>query len=220
MLNTLLSNLPQLAIILAGVLYVIGIAIVVYHFFRFGPSTERKDLKSYEVILLSLRRHWFTLVIKILAYALLALIPPFTWLIAGALMIGLPAELWTAFFIIYGMAWSYGLFYIIVMYFLDFWIVTDHRIIDSEQHGFFNHTEAELGLHKIQDISVQIAGVIPTFLDFGNLEVQTAAAMEKFFFKQIPHPDDVKDAIMEAHNQFIELHPNDVEIHEVDSPHP
>lgn len=100
------------------------------------------------------------------------------------------------------------------MYLLDIWIVTDHRIIDSEQHGFFKRTVAELSLSKIQDISVEISGLIPTFLDYGNLEIQTAGTENKFMFKQIPHPNEVKDIIMNLHNEFLRIHKDGIEVHE------
>ena len=118
---------------------------------------------------------------------------------------------------IFYLSWWFGVFYAVTMYLLDIWMVTDHRVIDSEQHGFFRRTVAELHLSKIQDISVEIRGIIPTFLDYGDLEIQTAGTSEKFFFKQIPHPNEVKDIIMEAHNQFIRVHPDDVEVHEAPS---
>ncbi|MEK7583136.1 MAG: PH domain-containing protein [Patescibacteria group bacterium] len=185
--------------------------------FSFLTQTEYtfEGKKSYESVLLLLHRHWFVLFVQIVGFALMALIPLILSILIGYVRVSLPfAEYYSLLTAIFYLFWWYGLFYTITMYLLDVWIVTDHRVIDSEQHGFFRRTVAELHLSKIQDISVDITGVIPTFLDYGNLEVQTAGTSEKFFFKQIPHPNQVKDIIMEAHNQFIKAHPNDVEIHE------
>ena len=179
--------------------------------FSFLTQTEHtfEGKKSYETVMLLLHRHWFVLAIQIVVFVLIGLLP--------ICLFFLPSSLATYSLLIaavFYLFWWYGLFYAITMYLLDIWIVTDHRVIDSEQHGFFRRTVAELHLSKIQDISVEIHGIIPTFLDYGDLEVQTAGTSEKFFFKQIPHPNRVKDIIMEAHNQFIKAHPNDVEIHE------
>lgn len=173
-----------------------------------------EDQKSYENVLLLLRRHWFVLFLKFIAFLLLGLLPPVLYI---GLRLAISADfggLFGLFTAIYYLLWWYGIFYAITMYLLDIWIVTDHRVIDSEQHGFFNRTVAELTLAKIQDISVEIVGFFPTWLNYGNLEIQTAGAMEKFHFKQIPDPVAVKDAIMEAHNQYIETHPDDREVHE------
>lgn len=185
--------------------------------FSFLTTTEYtfEGKKSYETVLLLLHRHWFVLLMKLIVFLFLALIPLMLRILISYTNIVLPfSDYYLLVTAIYYLFWWYGLFYAITMYLLDIWIVTDHRIIDSEQHGFFRRIVAELHLSKIQDISVDISGVIPTFLDYGNLEVQTAGTSEKFFFKQIPHPNQVKDIIMEAHNQFIRIHPNDVEVHE------
>ena len=185
--------------------------------FEFLTTTSYtfEDKKSYENVLLFLYRHWFVLFLQLIAFALLGILPLVLAIVLNKFLPEL--EAWRPYlhfaYAIYYLFWWYGLFYRIAMYLLDYWIVTDHRIIDSEQHGFFNRTVAELNLAKIQDISVAIIGVIPTWLDYGNLEVQTAAASEKFFFKEIPHPEKTKDIIRDAHNTYIKEHPGDVETH-------
>lgn len=87
-------------------------------------------------------------------------------------------------------------FYSITMYALDVWIVTDQRIIDSTQHGFFNRKVSELHLPRIQDISVNVSGFLQTVFKYGDLHVQTAGTEERFNFLQVPDPNFVKDTIM------------------------
>ena len=82
------------------------------------------------------------------------------------------------------------------MYTLDVWIVTNHRIIDTTQHGFFNRTVSELHKSRIQDIYVNTEGTIQTLLNYGDLYIQTAGTEERFKFLQIPNPVKVKDEIM------------------------
>ena len=185
----------------------------IFSFFN-QTSHSFEGKKPYENVLLLLHRHWFVLVIRFAAFAILALFPLILYPVLLRIIPQSFDKPFLLFSALYYLFWWYGLFYAITMYLLDFWIVTDHRVIDSEQHGFFKRTTAEIHLAKIQDISVAVAGVIPTFLDFGSLEVQSAGAAEKFFFKQIPHPNTVRDTIMNAHNRFIETHPNEVEVHE------
>src|SRR3989338_2822239 len=164
--------------------------------FLTDTSYTFEDKKSYENVILLLRRHWFTLFLKFLGYLLLGLLPLIAYIGIRFMTSSSLGGLLGLIAVIYYLIWWYGLFYVITMYLLDVWIVSDHRVIDSEQHGFFKRTTAEIHLAKIQDISVAVAGVIPTFLDFGSLEVQSAGAAEKFFFKQIPHPNTVRDTIM------------------------
>lgn len=87
-------------------------------------------------------------------------------------------------------------FLIWVDYYFDIWIVTDRRIVNIEQKGLFSRRISELELEKVQDITTNVRGVIPTFLNFGDLLVQTAAEQEKFLFRNIPDPYSVKDMIM------------------------
>lgn len=93
---------------------------------------------------------------------------------------------WITFFIIW------------IDYYFDVWIVTDRRIINIEQKGFFSRIVSELELDNIQDITTDVKGVVPTFLNYGNLYVQTAAEKERFVFRHIPNPYEVKDVIMKV----------------------
>ncbi len=150
-----------------------------------------------ENVILLLRRHPFVILIRLAFSALLLLVPiaasaVFAESIISHHLISLflfLAAVW------YLLLWQI-IFYALTMYTLDVWIVTDRRIIDSKQHGFFNRTISELHLSRVQDVSVNTTGVIQTFLHFGNLQVQTAGTEEKFDFLQIPNPEKVKDQIM------------------------
>lgn len=150
-----------------------------------------------EKVVLLLRRHPFVILIKLLFFAVLIMVPT---MIGAFFSPYLHAhELLSAFFFLasiwYLLIWS-AAFYTLTMYTLDVWIVTNKRIIDSKQKGFFHRTVAELHLSRIQDISVNTNGFLHTLLKFGDLQVQTAGAEDKFNFLQIPNPEAVKDQIM------------------------
>jgi uncharacterized membrane protein YdbT with pleckstrin-like domain len=150
-----------------------------------------------EKVILLIRRHPFFILTRLSIFVFLVLIPIavgivfYSFLYANNIMnlFFFVCSLWYLFI------WS-GAFYSLTMYTLDVWIVTDRRIIDSLQHGFFHRTISELHLSRIQDISVKTEGVVQTFLKFGDLSVQTAGTEEKFVFLQIPNPEKVKDEIM------------------------
>lgn len=166
----------------------------------FIESTNSFDgQEKDEKVILLLRRHWFIVFLSLLFFALLALAP----IVVGVVFFKfLYANQFFALFLFlssiwYLFVWS-SLFYSLTMYTLDVWIVTDRRIIDSTQHGFFNRTISELHLQRIQDITVNVKGLIETFLHFGDLQVQTAGTEERFKFLQIPEPGKVKDEIMKT----------------------
>jgi len=89
--------------------------------------------------------------------------------------------------IYYGFVWIIA-FVVWVDYYLDIWIVTDERLLDVEQRGFFNRVVSELDLKRIQDITSKVQGMLPTMFGFGDIQIQTAAEEHRFHLKSIPHP--------------------------------
>lgn len=93
-------------------------------------------------------------------------------------------------------------FHNFVDYHLDIWVITDQRIVSIEQNGLFNRTIAELHIEKIQDVSSEVKGKVQTFLDFGQVYIQTAGAIEKFSFDEVPHPAEVAKLILHVHDRL------------------
>ncbi|MDX9913774.1 MAG: PH domain-containing protein, partial [Candidatus Moranbacteria bacterium] len=75
-------------------------------------------------------------------------------------------------------------------------IITNERIVNIEQKALFIRTTSELKFDKIQDISINIVGLIPTVLNFGDVHVQTAGNTERFLFHKVPDPQKIKSLIM------------------------
>lgn len=87
-------------------------------------------------------------------------------------------------------------FFSFIDYYLDVWIITNERIIDIEQRGFFSRIIAEHKLFRIQDVVSEVHGIFPTLLRFGDVHVQTAGAVTRFHFHQVPYPTQVRDTII------------------------
>lgn len=102
-----------------------------------------------------------------------------------------------------------GSFFAFVNYYLDVFVVTNERIMRIEQHGPFSRTVAELRLERVQDVTIEQHGLLPTFLHYGNLRVQTAGETGEFTFSAIPHPVRAKEVIMAAHrDSILHIHRN------------
>lgn len=82
-------------------------------------------------------------------------------------------------------------------YYLDLWIVTNDRIMNIEQHGLFGRTVSELDLTKIQDVTSEIKGIIPTLFNYGDVHIQTAAEEKRFVFEEVPNPHEVRKGILD-----------------------
>lgn len=159
--------------------------------------------KDHERILIFTRRHWFVLAGPVFGAAFASLLPLLLVIIGAKFLLQYNLSgVFTLTWIIYLMVIWFVLFYRLTMHTLDTWIVTDERVMDILQIGLFRRKVSELHLESIQDISVNTNGAIQSYLDFGNIEIQTGATMQRFLFEEVPHPLKVKDAIMEAAGKF------------------
>ena len=71
-------------------------------------------------------------------------------------------------------------------------------------------TISEVDLYKIQDITSAIDGFIPSIFNYGNMLIQTAGAVEKFIITSVPHPEMLRQAILdlaEADRKFHHSNP-------------
>ena len=90
-------------------------------------------------------------------------------------------------------------------YYLDVWTITNKRLIAIDQHGLFHRETASFRLERLQDMNVEINGIIATFLDYGILEAQTAGGDDdKFRATGLPHPRELKSLILEASDVLLD----------------
>lgn len=154
----------------------------------------KRDTEEVEIFLYS---HWIIPILKIVYYLLLSALPLVPILFFAREIVEYEIISLVLFALVgyYMLLWSI-MFYELMLYLLDTWIVTDERILDIIQTSFFIRTTAELDLSRVQDISVRTSGFIQTIFDYGDVEVQSAGAVNKFLFRQVAHPQMVKDKIM------------------------
>jgi uncharacterized membrane protein YdbT with pleckstrin-like domain len=160
-----------------------------------------------EKVFLVLRRHWFTY----LAFLIIAFIMAIPLFIALSYMLTTPDVFSGAFgnaVILIGGAYSLfiaGLMlYGFVDYYLDVYIVTDERIVDITQSGFFKRSISELHLHQVQDVSARVEGFFATMMHYGQIEIQTAGERPNFIFKAAPNPYRISKIILDLHEAQIE----------------
>lgn len=174
---------------------------------------EKIELEPNEEVLKVARKHWFIIVTELFATFLLALMPfflMFTLVIFPKLIpfdfhlgtylpfITYGLSLWLLFCLLTGfMIWTH--------YYLDLWIITDRRIILVDQVQFFNRKVSSFRLERLQDIQVTIKGIIPTFLNFGTIQAQTASASESNFETSgLPDPRELQSIIQKAMDKRLE----------------
>lgn len=173
--------------------------------------------KPYERTRLFLRRHWLILFFIYLGFGLLTLFGFIGFYLTDNFFILEGNNLNLSLFLLsfYFLFIWYFLFKALTDFYLDTWIVTDHRILEIHQLGLFKRDISELRLSKIQDVNVKVKGILPTFLNYGEVIIQTAGVIPEFKFEQVPRPQQVKDEILRLYDQFVKQHPQDLEVHEL-----
>jgi len=150
-----------------------------------------------ETTVLIVRKHWITLVTPLFLILVIALIPlaayPFIALTVwynnySGLYWFLSSALWM-------FLWNL-LFFNLMIYSLNTLVITNKRVVETRQLGFFKYSANEFQKDKIQDVSVKIAGILASLLNFGNLEIQTAGTENKFNFTCFPDPEKIKQTIL------------------------
>jgi uncharacterized membrane protein YdbT with pleckstrin-like domain len=156
--------------------------------------------KEGEQIILIVRRHWFNIfqnlfsifVMVIMLFASYTFIPALFPIFNTPEFNGLFMFLENLFAL---MIWI--LFFLVwIDYYFDVWIITNCRVVNVDQKGLFSREVSEVELEKIQDITTEVLGIIPTFMNFGDVYIQTAGKMERFSFEDVPDPYGIKDIIM------------------------
>lgn len=170
-------------------------------------------LETGETILYTVRKHWFILAGEIAFLVLLAAAPGL-FLFAPYLI---PAELVSflkdfvhfegSFSLLIVFLWFLLLLllWIVFMvfwtdYYLDVWLITNHRVIDIEQKGLFSRSVSTFRFDQIQDVTAEVPGVLATLIDFGTVKIRTASN-ETFDFRGVARPNFVKEKIMSEHHR-------------------
>lgn len=179
----------------------------------FPPPSAFRDVHfpgqhEGERIILVLRRHPVVFFITILYFLILTVVPLGVRLVVpseflpspGGFVEGLLIILVTIYYLSLWLFFTFAW----VDYYLDLWIVTDDRIINIEQAGLFNRVISEQSIVRVQDVTSEVRGLLPTFLNYGHVYVQTAGERARFIFEQVPQPDLVKKVVLQGHRDALD----------------
>lgn len=166
------------------------------------PQNVRFETQeTEEEVILFLRQHLILLVPWLILGILMSLVPPVLFpLIAH--FIKTPVTLPAGYIIIITLFWYIAVFGFMLTKFLRWYfnvfIVTDERIIDIDFVNLLYKEFSEAKITKVQDISYHTQGLFATFLDYGDVVIQTAGEMPNFIFECVPKPSTVVDVISDV----------------------
>ena len=162
------------------------------------------ELEPGEHVVLQVRKHWFLFLGELLPYAIIAVIP---FVLPKILPLAPPLAPYANLFdyttplmhVALGVwllvTWT-GAWSTFTKYFLNAWILTSQRIVNIKQRRFFSREVSSLFLSRIQDVTTDVTGVIPSLLGIGDIKVQTAGEDVEFIMHGIPHPEEMRDLIL------------------------
>jgi uncharacterized membrane protein YdbT with pleckstrin-like domain len=148
------------------------------------------------------QKHWFILFAELFPLgfiyclamgALLGFFPSFSsayFTHAGALTTFIAAFVSFLFWLFAWLLW--------LDFHLDAWVITTKRIIDLNQRSIFTRDVTEIWLDRVQDVTIQVDGIIPSLLHFGTVRVQTASESRGFKLRGVANPYKVQEIIFRA----------------------
>lgn len=157
-----------------------------------GAIIKKINLKAGEEVVSVVRHDVLTLWLRILAAFLLIVLPFF--LIFPLFKMGYWGVVIFLFLIALGLA--YGLRVFVVWYYNAF-IITNQRIIDIDQRGFFERIVSEAPYEKIQDASYRVRGIFGTVFHYGDVRIQTAGATVELEIHNISCPETIQQLIVD-----------------------
>jgi uncharacterized membrane protein YdbT with pleckstrin-like domain len=86
--------------------------------------------------------------------------------------------------------------YHFIMWYFTIYIVTDQRLRQITQRGFFGKDVVELRLSKIQNISYNIPGFSGEIFGFGTIVIQTFVG--DLVINKVEHPDQIYNKLQDA----------------------
>lgn len=82
-------------------------------------------------------------------------------------------------------------------------LVTTHRVIDTDQRGFFDKTVSEISYDQIEDVFGKIKGVFGTIFRYGEINIQTGAGKVQICLQKIKQPVALQQQINELRERYV-----------------
>ena len=160
--------------------------------------TKRIILKPKEEILETIREVWVTKFSRI-AIIIIWFIVPFFFMfpLFGEGVFGVVFFFTLVFSaLIIGWRWY-------VQWNQTVFVITDRRIVDVEQKGFFDRVVSELPFTHIDDVSFRVKGFVPTLLRYGTITIRTRGSAADLEFERAKYPERLHDLINDLREEIL-----------------
>jgi len=148
-----------------------------------GQRDDEQLLFVFRRHIIAMRKGFWLLLIPFTISALPVFIWPATLEVYWSPLIGL--GIGSLLFLYHFLMWYYTVY-----------IVTDQRLRQVTQHGFFGKDVVELGLSKIQTISYNVPGLSGEIFGFGTIVIQTYVG--DLVINKVEHPESIYNKLQDA----------------------
>lgn len=169
------------------------------------------ELEPGEHVVKEVRKHWFLFLTGLLPFAIIAVIP---FALPKLLVLAPPLAPYASLFDYHAplmraalgvwmlISWT-GAWNAFTRYFLNVWVLTNKRIVSIKQRGYFSREVSSLFLTRVQDVTTDVVGILPSLIGFGTIKVQSASEEVEFIMFGIPRPEQMRDLIL----RYVSLEP-------------
>ena len=175
----------------------------------FGPRPVNITFESQaeeERIVLFLRRHIATQISWIMTAIILSILP------LGLRLVPLLDFFPERFHMVILLGWyTFVLGYVLenfLLWFFNVNIFTDERIVDIDFFSMLYKKLSTAQLDRVEDVTSSTGGFLGSVLDYGTVDIQTAANERELSFEQVPNPEKVvqilNELIMEEERERME----------------
>jgi len=89
----------------------------------------------------------------------------------------------------------------ILDFYYDIVIVTDRRVVTIDQEMLFYRKISELSLEDVEDVTSVVEGFLPTLFEYGQVQIQTAAARDEFNMDNVRFPREITAIVQNLADQ-------------------
>lgn len=148
-----------------------------------------------EKIVLLLRRHPVTNIPWIATSLVLMLVPVFLSFFQFSTV--LPINMQLVLMMLWYLIVIAFVFEEFLSWYFNVYIITDERVFDVDFINLIYREITDANLDQIQDVTVRVSGALRTFLNYGDILIQTASERPQIEFEAVPRPDDVASVLRE-----------------------
>lgn len=143
-------------------------------------------LRRHPVVLL--KAGYVILVLMLIPWLFFVITPGMTGLFGWAFLVALLISIWFIFSAYY--TWVN-----------DIYVITNQRVISTDQTTVLNRTVNEVPYNKVQEIGHKVEGLYHNMLHIGDVTIKTAARNTDMILKDVLEPYEVEQAISKHVNK-------------------